>query len=742
MGKKKRGRRSRKRPPRQEMSVRPEEKTKSAPLPQKRSLGKKIILGVFVCIVAAAAGIFLLRPGRNDVTRDREMNVLLVTLDTLRADRVGCYGYREGRTPNMDELARDGVLFLNATCQVPLTLPSHASILTGLYPTAHGVHNNGTYTLSPEHVTLAEVLTDAGFLTAAFTASFSVDSRFGVNQGFEVYDDSFQQDSPFKPLNSERRAEDVFASFSSWLDRNVSEKFFAWVHFFDPHLPYDPPPGYLKDFINRPYDGEVAYMDHYIGEIVRSLRAKGLLGRTLIILAGDHGEAFGERGEAGHGIFLYEMAMQVPFILYAENRIPAGKIVRSRVRLIDIFPTILDMLDLSEGGGGGVDGTSLIPIIEGQRKKDLDSYLETFYPRENHGWSELLGLVSGKWKYIEAPRPELYDLDDDPEEIKNLIAAESDIAAQMKKILEEIIQKGTGMGSGGRTLTAEEEERLRSLGYIQFAGGKTGGDYPDPKDKIDEMRLYQEAQGHEFSGNFRDAEVLYAKLLDLYPSVPASYINLALIQARQMKFDAAIATLKRGTEAVPNSDILLARLGHTYLVTGRPAEAFEAMKKVLEINPTYLDALTASAVILDASGRREEARTYIARALEVEPENRFLRIVLAKSLANDGRATEAIRLYEALVLDFPEDATLHQDLGIAYGISGDFAQAKRSLEKAIDLEATPTALFNLAVAYRETGDLEKAISALELYLRDPGDDDVETVRSVRAELERLRRQLK
>ncbi len=256
---------------------------------------------------------------------------------------------------------------------------------------------------------------DRGYRTGAVVASFSVDSRFGLARGFDAYDDSLRPGLPFKPMNSERKAEEVAAAFAAWLDKQSGEPFFAWVHFFDPHLPYQPPSPFREEFAADPYDGEVAYMDANVGRVIARLKEKKLLGRTLVIVAGDHGEAFGRRVESGHGVFLYDDTLRVPLIFFAENNLPRGKVVRARVRLIDIFPSIMDMLGLPKPGP--VQGTSLIPYIEGRQRGDLESYIETFYPRENFGWSELIGLVRGDWKYIRAPKPELYDLKSDPGEL-------------------------------------------------------------------------------------------------------------------------------------------------------------------------------------------------------------------------------------------------------------------------------------------------------------------------------------
>lgn len=702
------------------------------------------IVAVAAVVVIAGLALVLFRPStpsgpESVVTRSGGMNVLLITLDTTRADRIGSYGYADAKTPNLDFLAQSGVRFASAYCPVPLTLPSHCSILTGIYPMDHQVHNNGSYSLDGSHETLAETLKAQGLKTSAFVASFSVDSRFGLDQGFDVYDDIFMEGSPFKALNSERKAEPVYQAFSHWLDSIGGDQFFSWVHFFDPHLPYDPPSPYKEDFSSRPYDGEIAYMDHYVGEIVSRLDEKGLLDSTLIVIAGDHGEGLGDKSESGHGIFLYDPTVRVPLILFARGYLPRGMVVESRVRLVDILPTVLDLLGLQPPQG--IRGKSLVPFIEGVEKEDREAYLESFYPRENFGWSELTGLISGPWKYIAAPKPELYNLEDDPAEENNLFEARPKISSELKDGLDSLIKSAVGEGSGGRELTAQEQERLRSLGYIRYSGGEEAGDLPDPKDKIDELKKIQTAEMYEFAGDFAAAAEIHKEMLDLRPKSASSYVNLALAQARMKEFDAAISTLKRGVEAIPDSEILLSRLGHTYFVTGRLKEAFEAMQKVLAVNPRYMDALTACAVITDGQGKKEEAREYFQRALEVEPENKFLRMSYALNLATGGKIPEAVAAYTDLIKDYPDEGIHYQYLGITYGMAGNYEDAITNLKKAISLNPTPLAYLNLAVALKGTGDIAGAIRNFELYLENPEGEDEAKVRSVRAELENLKRQL-
>jgi len=693
---------------------------------------------------AAGLGILVyflvISPGRSKVKLPGapSFNILLITLDTTRADHLGCYGYQPAKTPHLDGLAREGIRFARVYCPAPLTLPSHASIMTGLYPLTHGVRNNG-HDLPSGIRTLSEILKGRGYLTAAFVSSFSVDSRFGIDRGFDVYDDTFRSDSPFKTQNAERRAEETFAGFSRWLENNGKDRFFGWVHYYDPHLPYDPPSPYKEEFEGHPYDGEIAYMDQFVGAVLERLKEKGILERTIVVVAGDHGEGLGDKVETGHGIFLYEETLRVPLILYNPAVFPRARVIESEVRLIDVAPTILETIGLKDEAAG-MTGQSLVPWLRGKSRKDLDSLVETFYPRENFGWSELIGLVSGRWKYIQSPRPELYDVKNDPGEREDLVASSAGKAGELKKMLEqELLGSGAGGGPGSepKGVRPEDQERLRSLGYLNFAQAGRGPVLPDPKDKIPLLRLIQQAQAYELEDNYAEAEKVYLRVLADVPDSPAGYVNLALAQARQRKFDQAIRTLNEGMARIPDSEILLVRLGHTQLVTGRSREAFETMNKVLGLDPRNVDALTICAGILDTEGRKEEARAYYDRALAVEPESRFLRMSYAGNLASGGRLREAIEVYNKLIDDFPEEQAFYQYTGIAYSYLGEYDQAISFFERGLAIRPTPTGYFNLAVAYEKSGNIRDAVKYFKLYLDNSRDESETSIRKARAELERL-----
>ena len=551
-------------------------------------------------------------------------NILLLTVDTTRADRLGCYGYAAAKTPHIDSLAACGVRFANAYSPVPLTLPSHASILTGKYPFAHGVRNNGSYKLPPEELTLAEILKSRGFVTSAFVASFTLDSRFGTAQGFDSYDDTFDSREALKTFRSERTADRVSSSFLKWLGENRGKRFFSWVHFFDPHLPYSPPEPFRQEFSGHPYDGEIAFMDQEIGRIMDSLERAGLFERTIIVLAGDHGEALGEKRELDHGLFIYDSTLRVPLIICGPFLPSRGAVVKSRVRLVDILPTVLELLQIDPPAD--LSGESLLPIIQGRESEDRASYAETFYPRENYGWSELLGLVDGRWKYIHAPRPELYDLANDPGETKNLVEEQDRTAVELSRKLSALAaQKKSGDERAGRRLTSEEESKLRSLGYL---GGKSeprsSGPLADPKDKIEDYILYFRGNLFETRGEYDKAEACFRKVLELNPDVSWNYVNLGILLAKADRLSEATRILEEGRRRLPGSTVVLSHLMATYLRAGRVADALAAGKEILSIDPDHFDALYVTGDILARQGKWVEAISHFERALRIEPENEAL----------------------------------------------------------------------------------------------------------------------
>ena len=351
----------------------------------------------------------------------RPVNLLLVTVDTLRPDHLHCYGDSHIETPNIDAIAQDGALFENAVTQAPLTPPSHASIFTGLNPPSHHVRDTGGFVLQPSYTTLATILQRQGWDTAAFISSAVLKKLFGLNQGFAVYDD--QMPKPGKghefDEDAERRAGETIDHAIRWLDAHSGKPYFLWVHVYDPHAPYLPPSPYREKYKDRPYDGEIAYADHELGRLFAAVRSKSKSpAGTLIAVLSDHGESLGEHGEYTHGVFLYDSTLRIAFVLSGPG-VPAGVRIRQQARTIDFLPTMLDLM----GGKppASVQGTSLTPYFAGKEAATAVSYAETLYPKINMGWAELRAIRTAHWKYIRAPKPELYDLSQDPAEAHNVI---------------------------------------------------------------------------------------------------------------------------------------------------------------------------------------------------------------------------------------------------------------------------------------------------------------------------------
>jgi arylsulfatase A-like enzyme/Tfp pilus assembly protein PilF len=752
MSKKKHTKTRRKKAINQSLTQRKKFSTQQPPVPKVSQISEKrpkrifilYVIPFFIAIIAVGLYFFLSQSPRQ-VIRNSELNILLITLDTTRADRIGSYGYERAETPNLDQLAFNGVRFANTYCQVPLTLPSHCSLMTGTYPIFHLVRDNGFYYLEPDYLTLAEVLKDHGFKTAAFVSSFTVDSRFGIDQGFDVYDDNVLGKQVLKNFASEREAEKVFNAFSGWMDKNFSQKFFCWLHFFDPHSPYDPPSPYKEKYAERPYDGEITYMDFYVGKTIDQLREKNLLNSTLIILAGDHGEALGEKNEEDHGLFIYDVTMRVPLIFYLPNYLPQGLVLEPRVRLIDIMPTILDMLNIQSGDE--VQGTSLLPYISKRKKEDLPSYIETYMPREFYGWSELIGLIDGDWKYIKAPKPELYNIKSDSNEEKNVFNLESKIVLNMKEKLDELIKNNSSEREAGkRKLTREEQERLRSLGYVavEYEVDASKQVLPDPKDKIDEYAIFNQAKIYAFEEDYERAKKNFKELLRLNPDAPWHYVNLARLYEKMDRLDDAIQLMEQARKRFPDSIAILSKLSLFFLKKKKPEEALNASQAILRIDPEYFEALYISAVTLGNMKKWNEALSYFQRALKIEPENKSLGIQYAHCLSALDRKKDALDVFLRLKEEYPDDPLIYRDIGIMYDTFGDIEKARANLKRTVELNPSPNTYFNYAIVLERSGQLKDAVHYLRLYLettREGNTEEKERAKRVLAQWEaRLQQQ--
>lgn len=593
--------------------------------------GQKSVRGVALAVVAGAAVACLTgcdRSAAPDVEPPWSpgaasgLNVLLVTVDTVRADRLGCYGCESAGTPTIDALAERGVLFEDAVTSVPLTLPSHTTILTGLSPLSHGVRENGKYRLSEEHATLATTLGSHGYDTAGFVGCFVLDARFGLDRGFAVYDFEVTEDGdrPSMPDYNERPADAVTDAVVQWLEARAAAgadaPFFAWVHYFDPHLPYRSPLERGPLYAGRPYDAEIAFVDQELGRLLDRLDDMGLRDETLVALVGDHGEALGEHGEPTHGMLLYEGTMRVPFIVSCGAIFDGPYRVRDRVAgLVDVRPTIEDLLGVASGGP--CDGVSL---VSGGSDPERAIYLETLTPFSLAGWSPLHGLRTHGHKYVSAPEPEYYDLAADPAEAVNLYSAGGARLERLEARLAEIMS-GPDAGPGAaRALSDEEIERLGSLGYVQAEAPEDGAALADPKAMMPVYNDALRAENLYAAGRYEDAAALATEVLARCDACTQAIRVLAFSRLRLGRPDDAVDILRRSVERRPDT-FLVRSLAQALIIDGRYDEAEETLKLYEALSPADGRVPLLRGDILARRGRHREAIAEYERAIEMD-ENR------------------------------------------------------------------------------------------------------------------------
>jgi arylsulfatase A-like enzyme/tetratricopeptide (TPR) repeat protein len=691
--------------------------------------GPARLLAAAAILTAAAIVIYLLviRPGApraGRVVRNPGANVLLITLDTTRPDRLGAYGYSKAATPEIDGLARAGALFENAYSPVPMTLPAHASILTGTTPLYHGIHLNGKHILAPEAVTLAKTLKSSGWATAAFVSSFVLDSRFGLDQGFDLYGDTMEDAGRVKNLDSERRAGTTFREFAAWMDRRAPGRFFAWVHFYDPHYPYAPPEPYRSDVrLTGPYDGEIAYVDHYVGEVKRLLEKSGLAESTLIILAGDHGEAFGEHGESdGHTIFAYQENIRVPLILWSALGFPRGLRVAGRAGLEDIFPTVLDYLKIQVPAS--VQGKSLLPLLSGRRAPARDFRFESDYFRDVLGCAPLRGLISGPFKFIDLPKPELYDLSKDPAEAANLAGALTH-ASELSKMRQRLTSLELALAGGGwargREMSAEERRRLESLGYLSATVKAAAGPTCDPKDKIGYWNRSLEARRLLADGKFDAAESLLRSLFEEDPRFSPVIEDLGDLYFSRKKVQPLVDLFEKAIRLNPGSAGLRIVYGRFLVRLGRAAEAVPVLEAAGRLaGPDEMEHVQFT--LGNAFGqleRSDEAARSFRRALELEPENFEASRLLGLVLMRSGKLEEALVHFRQAEKGMPQDPRLLEDTALSLVGLRRFEEALPYFERAVKVNPAAPVYASYAVACSETGDTKRAIELMEKAIRLP-----------------------
>ena len=623
-----------------------------------------------------------------------DLNIVLVTIDTLRSDRISSYGSDRVDTPNIDSFASDGVLFSNAASTVPFTLPAHSSILTGLYPPGHGVRENVGYTLDPGIPTLAEVLSDEGWATAGFVSAFVLDSRWGIGRGFDHYFDDFDL-SDFETANLssvQRPGDQTIAEAVRWLDdRPMDTPFFLWLHLYDPHDPYTPPEPFKSRYPSHPYDGEVAYTDSLIGDFRTALEERGLLSTSLVILTADHGEGLGDHGETSHGFFVYDSTIHVSMIVRPPADAVAGRIVDSAVSHVDLFPTILDAVGLN--APKAVHGQSLLPLISGEEGSTGRSvYSESLYPLLHYGWAPLRAVRTGSLKLIDAPRAEIFDIAVDPSETRDLSTREPALVATLQDQLTELraaIETEVRTGSAAPELDAETLSQLQALGYAAGQGGvslEEEGDIPraDPKDKIGLHRTIMRAQSQLRSDEAAAEKTLLAVLAE-DPDILDAQQMLGQLAASQERFDDAVGFFRRSLELAPDHKDSLMGLASSYRALGQTEEALVGFRRILEVSGPDTRATLAIADIEVNQGNFEAAAQALAEAVETTDAPALVYNKLGEVRAEQGRQGEAMTLFIKAVEEKDDFAVPHFNLAALYEEEGNAQRAIAEYERAIEV---------------------------------------------------------
>jgi arylsulfatase A-like enzyme/tetratricopeptide (TPR) repeat protein len=656
-------------------------------------------------------------------------NVVLITLDTTRADHLGCYGYVQARTPNLDALAREGVLFAQAASTAPLTQPAHSSMMTGMYPTYHGVRINGNTALSQEHKTIAEALSEKGYETGAFIGAFVLDGRWGLNQGFQVYDDRFDLEKhKHLDLGSvQRPANQVVDAALAWLEGRKQGPFLAWIHLYDPHTPYQPPEPFLSEYGPRGmaalYDGEIAFTDQQVGRVVSWLQANGLEKKTVVVIMGDHGEGLGSHGEGTHGYFVYDYAMHVPFLVatpFAELR---GVRVDSQVSAVDVYPTVLALTGIDPAPR--VHGRSLLPVmLDPKTETAAYAYGESMTPSLQFGWSPLHYLRSSRYKLIKAPRPELYDLSADPEETTNVFAGHPEVARDLMEKLDRLVDE-TSRGAPtaeAANLDKETLERLSALGYIgaPVAAKTSDPSQPlaDPKDKLAIFSAVQQAGELIVKDDYVAAARALESALREEPRMSqarlmlgTSYAELGRTREAKAEFDLVLKDDPRSVQGLIGMANLLMEEGHT-------DDVIALSKRTLSVDERNAQAHTLLGEVYAARKKPAEALPHFEKAVEIQPKLTRNRLNLAGSLIEVQQYGRAEALLKEIIEEHPRFPLAHFNQGLLYEEQHRFEEAKSAY--AAEVAAYPQhfkARFNLGKVLFQLGDRAGSLEQMREVVR-------------------------
>ena len=657
-------------------------------------------------------------------------NVLLVTLDTTRADRIGCYGYEAARTPALDALAAEGVLFERARANVPLTLPSHATILTGVHPGGHGLHVNFQGALSSEVRTLAEDLRARGWRTAAFVGAWVLNAEFGLSRGFELYDD-LKDRTLRRAQQAELPADEVCDAALEWLGQDSERPFFAWVHFFDAHDPYEPPARFAR-VGQGPYDGEIAFADSQLARLVRWLEVTGRRADTIVVVAGDHGESLGEHGEAHHGLFVTESAVRVPLVLSWPGQVEAGTVAADPVGLVDLAPTLLDLLGMERAPTS--EGRSLVAALRGGRLPSAPKVLESEYALHAFGWAPVRALVSRGWKYVEAPTPELYDLRNDPDELDNLADSESERAARMRAALATYYGGAVQRDAGEAPLDEVDAGQLGKLGYVGGVAPEVDFEEAallrDPKTALHIQRGAMRAARLLEQGRNEEVVALLEPLLAESPESDEIWSVLAQARLELGQYPAASEAFEKSLRARPDDALRLISLGDALRLQGRSDEARARYERALEIEPDNGKGHSRLGLVLAQAGRMQDALEHFRRHAELDPTSASAHCNVANALLAQGMVAEGIAALRRALAHDPGCAQAHGALWRALKLAGERRAAIAALRAARDALPDEDGALEVELAWelatwseasREEGaeSLALALAGLERRPRDP-----------------------
>jgi choline-sulfatase len=705
--------------------------------PKKRTAAW--ILAAGGVAAAAAAGWFLVGPGRSAPAKTGRLwaekgtakpNVILVTLDTTRADHLGCYGSAEVRTPVLDGLARRGVLFEQAATASPLTLPAHCTILTGMYPTYHGVRVNGNTALNDGQTTLAEVFSAQGYSCGAFISAFVVDGRWGLKQGFELYDDKLDMSrSKHIDLGAiQRPGNQVMDSALAWLDGRKDRPFFAWIHLYDPHLPYEPPEPYKSEYGSGGpaglYAGEIAFMDEQVGRLVAWLETTGLGRSTILVLVGDHGEGLGEHGEGSHGYYIYDYAMHVPLIVVAPLDGLAGKRVPAQVRTADVFPTVLDLAGIERDRE--TQGRSLLArMYRPGRGREFPAYGESMAPNIQFGWSPFHVLRTSRYKYIDSPKAELFDIAADPGETTNLLAGDPDIARDMKADLDVLVET-TGRGAPApqaANLDRDTMERLTALGYVgapvaaRKAAG-AAGPLADPKDKFMVFQKVTAAGELVTADRYSEAVPLLESALAEEPGIPQALLVLATCYSELGRRDEAKSMLDAVLREDPENVQALISLANILLDEHKDDDVIALCKQALSVDERNTQALQIIGEIYMGRLDFAQALPYIEQAADVQSKNDRSRFNLAACLIGLEQFDRAEPILRQVLEASPKWPLAHFNLGLLLEEQGRTEDARAAY--AQEIETYPSefkARFNLGKLLFKLGDRAGSLAEMREIVR-------------------------